>query len=149
MSMSTIRAQVVTIVEAVTGIGTVHDYKRHITNWDKYIKESVKSGKINIWEVTIEGYEKGVMGSDATERTTYPFLIIGRYAVDDSLESEKTFQSLATLVGEAFRDKPKLQNVAEVVKYPITCDFSDEMYGNVLCHRADIKVNIRERIVFG
>ena len=149
MSMSTIRAQVKTIVEAVSGIGVVHDYKRHITNWDTYKKENVKSGKIHLWELTVENYEKAVMGSDATERTTYDFLIIGRYAVDDSLATEKTFQSLAALVGEAFRDKPKLENTAEVVKYPITCEFANEMYGNVLCHRADIKVSIRERVVFG
>ena len=149
MSLSTVRAQVKTVIEAVSNIGTVHDYERYSKDWSTY-KDFFKSGSvINFTQILRPSFIRTVEGSDATERVTHNFLFKGAYSLDDSMATEKTCQDLVEGICQAFRDKPKLQDTAEVVIYPITGRLFNGMFGNVLCHIYEIEVSIRERIVFG
>jgi hypothetical protein len=149
MSLDTVRAQVKTIIEAVSGIGEVHDYERYSKAWATY-KDFFKSGAhINFVQILRPSFIRTVEGSDATERVTHNFLLKGGYSLKDEDASEKVCQNLVEAICQTFRDKPKLQDTAEVVQYPIVGRIFNGMFGNVLCHIYEIEVSIRERIVFG
>ena len=136
------------ILEAVTGVGTVHDYERYSKDWATY-KDLFKSGDhINFIEILRPSFERDIQGSDSTERVTHNFTLRCAYSLSDELASEKTFQDLVEAYCTAFRDKPDLQDAAEVVEYPIRGRISNGMFGSVLCHIAEIEISIRERNVF-
>lgn len=148
MSLSTVRAEVKSVLEDVSGIGQVHDYERYAKEWSSY-RDIFKSGDhINFIQIHRPSFDRIVHGSDSTERVTHHFLLKGAYSLRDEDETEKTFQDLVEAICQAFRDKPNLNNVAEVVQYPISGRIYNDMFGNVLCHICEIEVSIRERIVF-
>ena len=149
MSLSTVRTKIKTMVEAVPGIGTVYDYKRYVNAWDTYKDLFVKSDKVNTWEIQRDEFSidpHGGSGGVADE--PHEFVIRGFYAVNDKLASEKTFQDLAQLVAQAFRDKPTLDGVANIVNFPVTGTFSAGKLGDVLCHIVEIKLSVEERTLF-
>lgn len=148
MSLSTVRTEIKTILEALDGIENVYDYKRYCKDWKTYKNLFKKGYQINTWEITRPSFEYIVHGSDSCQRKTHNFLIRGFRALDDSLASEKTFQDLVEIVANSFRDKPKLNNTAEVVNVPIVGRTFEDFLGSVLCHVCEIEVNIREREVF-
>lgn len=149
MSLSSVRTQVKTILEAVTGIGEVHDFERYSKDWATY-KDLFKSGShINFTQILRPAFIRTVEGSDATERVIHNFILKGGYSLKDEDATEKTCQDLVEAICQAFRDKPKLQDTAEVVMYPIIGRIFNGMFGNVLCHIYEIDLSIRERIVFG
>jgi len=149
MSLSTVRAKMKTVIEAVTGIGTVNDYKRYTHDWATYKDLFQKSSKLNTWEIqrtTVESDPYG--GSGGREDRKHDFIIRGFYAVSDDLASEKTFHDLADLIIDAFRDKPDLEGVANILNFPIIANFSEQMFGGVLCHIVEIQVSASERTLF-
>jgi len=148
MSLSTVRAQVKIVIEAVSGIGQVLDYERYSKEWSTYTTLFKSGDHINFTQIQRPSFERIVHGSDSCERVTHNFLLRGAYSLDDENASEKVFQDLVEGICQAFRDIPTLNDVAEVVKYPIIGRIYNGMFGNVLCHICEIEVSIRERIVF-
>ena len=148
MSLSTVRAEVKSILEGITGIGEVLDYERYAKDWSTYKSLFKEGAHVNFIQIQRPSFERIVHGSDATERVTHNFLLKGGYSLNDELATEKTFQDLVESICQVFRDKPDLNDVAEVVKYPIIGRIYNGMFGNVLCHICEIEVSIRERIVF-
>jgi len=148
MSLSTVRAEVKSVLEDVTGIGEVLDYERYAREWSTY-KSLFKSGAhVNFVQIQRPSFTRIVHGSDSCERVTHNFLLKGAYSLNDEAATEKTFQDLVEAMCQAFRDKPDLNDVAEVVIYPISGRIYNGMFGNVLCHICEIEISIRERIVF-
>jgi len=148
MSLSTVRAEMKTVLEAVSNIGTVLDYERYSKEWSSY-KTLFKSGDhINFMEILRPSFNRTIHGSDSTERVEHNFLIRGAYSLNDEEATEKTFQDLVEGVCQAFRGIPKLNSTAEVVMYPIIGRITTGMFGGVLCHICEIEITIRERIVF-
>jgi len=148
VSLSTIRTQIKVILEQVSGVGEVHDYERYAKEWSVY-KELFKSGAVlNFLQILRPTFERDIHGSDSTERVTHNFLLKGAYSLNDEMATEKTFQDLVEAYCQAFRNKPTLQDTAEVVKYPISGRIYNGMFGNILCHICEIEISIRERIVF-
>ena len=149
MSLSTVRTKIKTLMEAVTGIGTVYDYKRYVNDWETYKNLFVKDSKVNTWEIQrTTGESESYGGSGGRENRTHNFIIRGFYAIDDKLASEKTFQDLTDLVVTAFRDQPTLSGIANIVNFPITWTFSDGKLGDVLVHIVEINLSVEERIIF-
>jgi hypothetical protein len=149
MSLATVRTQVKTILEGVSGIGNVYEYERYANEWLVY-KNLFKSGDfINFTEILRPAFVREVGGSDSVERVTHNFTLKGAFTLNDARATEKTCQDLVEAICQAFRDKPKLQDEAEVVRYPITGRIYKGMFGNVLCHIYEIEVQIRERLLFG
>ena len=149
MSLSTVRAKMKTVIESVSGIGQVHDYKRYVHDWDSYKELFAKNQKINTWEIQRNHVESDPYGgSGGREDRMHVFIIRGFYAVSDDLASEKTFQDLADLVIDAFRNKPDLDAVANIINFPITADFQESMFGGVLCHVVEIRLSVSERNLF-
>lgn len=149
MTLAAVRTKIKDIIEDVTGIGTVYDYKRYVNQWDTYKDLFVKNDKINTWEIQRTDFSidpHGGSGGVADE--PHEFIIRGFYAVNDKLASEKTFQDLAQLVAQAFRDKPTLDGIANIVNFPITGSFSEGKLGDVLSHIVEIKLSVEERTLF-
>lgn len=149
MSLSTVRAKIKTLIEAVTGIGTVYDYKRYVNDWESYKDKFISSDKLNTWEIqrlSVESSSYG--GSGGREDRKHDFIIRGFYGINDKLESEKTFQDLADLVINAFRDQPDLSGVANIINFPITAEFTEGKLGQVLSHIVEIKLSVSERNLF-
>ena len=148
MSLSTVRAEMKSVLEAVTGAGTILDYERYSKEWSTY-KDLFKSGDhINFIEILRPSFERDVHGSDSTERVTHNFVLKGAYSLSDDNASEKTFQDLVEAYCQAFRNIPTLNSTAEVVQYPVIGRIITGMFGSVLCHICEIEISIRERIVF-
>ena len=149
MSLSTVRTKVKAVIETVSGIGTVYDYKRYVHDWASYKELFAKDQKINTWEIQRTHVESDPYGgTGGREDRMHVFTIRGFYAVSDDLASEKTFQDLADLVIDAFRNKPKLDGVTNILNFPITGDFTEAMFGGVLCHVVEIHLSASERNLF-
>ena len=156
MSLSTVRTEIKTIIEAVTGIGKVYEYERLTHDFKQYNKLFTKNDKVNVWQIerpTFKFYVHGSAGSTSgVERKIHDFVIHGWYGLSDDLASEKTFQDLVELVCQAFRNKPDLNATAEMIKMspdnPITGDIGKDYLGEVLCHTVRINISIQERTAF-
>jgi len=149
MSLSTVRTKMKTVIESVSGIGQVYDYQRYTHDWASYKDLFQKSSKINTWDIMrIKNTSDPYGGSGGREDRTHDFIVRGFYAVSDELASEKTFQALTDLVIDAFRNKPDLDGVANILNFPITADFDNQMFGGVLCHTVAISISVAERNLF-
>ena len=153
MSFTTIRANIITQLEAVTpSIGNIYDFKRHITTWEKYFSEFAKSGKIQAWEVTRVGVEHGVedvQGQSGTEALFFDrhlFLITGYVSLDDAAESEKDFQDTIELIRIRFRQNNLLGGT--IVRHSDlqvpTIDYLT--FGGVLVHFTEMTLETEERV---
>ena len=156
MSLDTVRTEMKTIIEAVSGIGKVHDYERYTHDWKKYEQLFTKADKVNTWQIerpTFSRYVHGSQGPTAgVERVIHDFIIRGFYALSDELASEKTFQDIVEAVCQAFRNKPTLNDKAEMIKIssdsPVTGRIFKDYLGAVLCHIVEISISIQEKITF-
>jgi len=153
MSLEAIRNQLKTDIEAVSGIGKVHNYNRYIKDWKSYQREFTKNDKVNTWEIVRTDFNRSVHASSGSqsgeERINHTFTIRGFYGLSDDLESEKTFQDLVESVCTALRNDPTLSGEAECIYYtperPVTGRIYHDFLGEVLCHICEITVMIRER----
>ena len=146
MSLSTVRTQMKTMLESVSGIGEVYDYKRYSNDLTTYKNLFVEGSKVTTWEIIRDTFSMNVHGgSGGVEDRTHNFIIRGFYSLNDKLASEKTFQDLVDTVIEVFRDDPTLSGVANIVNMPVEGSFSMEKLGNVLCHKVEINISISER----
>jgi hypothetical protein len=101
------RAAIKTVLDAVTNIGSTHDYERFADDWDTLIslyQASIGADPVveqlrgwNISLAAIEPHEQetfGGPGAAGTVEITYDYRIRGYMAVDDASASEKTFVTL-------------------------------------------------------
>ncbi len=155
MTEATVRAAVYAVVNAVPNKGVAYDYERHSTTWQAYLtlfKVTVGStDQIRAWTVacasfTQERIEFRTEGKAGLLRT-YQFIIRGYLGLDDSAATEKTAIALAEDVIEALDDATTIR--------PPTAGYYDaqpaqlrtfelRMFGDVLCHYAEIGVVIQE-----
>jgi len=148
MSLSNIRSQIKTKLEAISGVENVYDYKRFCHDWVTYKDLFVKDSKVNTWEIerkTFTAVSHG--GSGDVEDTQHNFIIRGFYSIYDSLETDKTFQDLIKTICASFLNDPTLSGKAKIVHLPITGTFSTGKLGEVLCHIVEINVTIEDRII--
>ena len=146
MSLSLIRTQIKTKLEAISGVEKVYDYKRFCNDLATYKDLFVKDSKVNTWEIERKSFSKDARGgSGDVEDTVYNFIIRGYYSFYDALATEKTFQDLVETICADFTDDPTLGGKARIVYLPITGDFTTVMLGSVLCHKVEILINIGDR----
>jgi len=75
-------------------------------------------------------------------------MLQGYRSLDESVQSEKIYQDLVDNVCAAFRDKYNLNGKALKVDPPQVLIVEHKMFGSVLCHYAEIQLNVTEREVF-
>ena len=148
MSLSLIRAQIKTKLEAISGVEKVYDFKRFCNAWATYKDLFIKDSKVNTWEIERKSFSRtGRGGSGNVEDTTHEFIIRGFYSFYDILATEKTFQDLVETICADFIDDPTLGGKAKIVHVPITGEFTTSFLGQVLCHVVTINVSIEDRII--
>lgn len=153
MSESAIRAQIYAILSGVTDIGKVYDYERWAVDWNTFInlfKTTIgEADQIRGWEIGRRSAkeEKTVLGiGDDANEITHTFIIGGYMAVKDSLETEKTFNTLIETIATAFRASPTLNELAEDHLYIQREVIDTRTFGGVLCHCAELSLTVIERI---
>ena len=154
MSFADIRAEIVTILKTVDGIGQVHDYIRHTTFWNEYFRDHTKNMQVNTWEVSRRNTGEAVSAVE-NQVSVEPFyndvhqvIILGRMSLNDDKASEKQFQTLISAIVEKFRQDPNnLLNgkvfLPRQIQVPI---IEPRTYGGVLCHFCEMTYEAIERV---
>jgi hypothetical protein len=147
LSYSTILALLKTQLEAVTGIGRVHDYFRYSTSLQKLAHDLfISDGIFHTWMITRVSFEPEAQTSFLVERA-HAFDFWGYYQMSDSEASEKTFQALCDTICNKFDDDTNVV-LSGSVDQPapaqlLNFDIGVEFMG-VLCHRAQIRITAYE-----
>lgn len=147
-----ILADIKTRLEAVPGVGQVHDYERQTADWAKFIElfKDPATGKILGWEITRRAATEH---HDGVWFRHHQFVLKGYMGLQDATASSKTFQTLCEEVCAAFRDAPpgdgwEYRNGDKADRAPAQIEaINDRMFGGPLCHVAEIALSVTERIV--
>lgn len=149
MSYTTILAEIKTILEGISGIGTVHDYKRFSDNVTTLNNRAVSSSKFHVWFITRRAAPSTSSGSTQVFRE-HEFVLEGWYAIDDANASEKTFQALCDTIMDEFNSSTNilLNGTADNIRSPQLEEFTieGETLAGVLCHKAIIIVYADEEV---
>ena len=154
MSFADIRAEIVTILKSVDGVGQVHDYIRHTTFWNEYFKNHTKNMQVNTWEVSRRAMNEDVSAVE-NQLSVEPFfndvhqvIIFGRMSLNDDKASEKTFQALISAIVAAFRQDPNnlLNGKVFLPRQLQTPIIEPRTYGGVLCHFCEMNYEAIERV---
>ena len=150
---TTIIGAIKTKLEAVTGINgaaNVYDYQRLSTDWTSFLSlfKVTSTSKIHGWTFTRTSTEEILCTNNQSERV-FTFKIRGYMSVDDSAESEKTFQDIIENICDDFRMDMDLgigstieagddqnTNGIGVVQVQIV---EARMFWAVLCHFAELE----------
>lgn len=148
MSLTNIRSQIKTKLQAISGVENVYDFKRYCSDWATYKDLFIKDSRVNTWEIERKSFSKVARGgSGDVEDNNHNFIIRGFYSTKDSLATEKTFQDLVETICSSFLNDPTLSGKAKIVHIPITGEFSTGKLGEVLCHIIEISIIIEDRII--
>lgn len=149
MSESTIRAAIYNSVNGVSNVGLVYDYERWAGDWTAFLdlfKTTIgTTDQIRGWEVGYRGWtpdEPREFSGNATLRL-HRFLVAGYLGLDDSEATEKTMSALAELVANTLADDATLKAAAFGRIEPVLL-FEPRIFGSVLCHYAELTVEIGE-----
>ena len=150
MSLATIRARLKSLIQTATSLThTVYDYRRYSADLATYEKLFKTGILIHTWEIERQRVERNSHGgSGGVEDMINTIVVRGFYRVNDELASEKTFQDIVDSVCEDFVEDPTLNASAIIIQNPITADITQEMFAHVLCHKAEIILNIQDRRTF-
>jgi len=144
LSRALISAQIKVILLEVSGVGTkVYEYERWCANWKDYLALFKTGSKIKGWTIT-RARTPEENKTPSTNKRVHTFFIRGYYSLDDSEESEVTFQDLIEDIATAFRTKPRLNGTAFDCS-PLQVDtIAGVMFGNVLCHFCQLRLDVEE-----
>lgn len=152
MAFEEVRDAIKTLLEAVDGVGEVHDYVRHTVFWDEYFRDHVDAGKINTWEITRRAAAQeitNVQGATATEPyfdDTHSVVIIGRVVLNDAKKSEQEFQAVIDRIVAAVRLDTLLGGVVLKPRSAQVPLIEHRMFGGVLAHYVEITFEAIERV---
>ena len=153
MSDALIRAQIKIIIEAVTGIGVVHDYFRWRRNWADWLDlmthtvASPPSRKINGWMFERESSpttEDNVPIGYVEYVHRYNFL--GVYEIDDAGGSGKDFQAIVDAIRAAFNANRRLNGTAERHDLIQVNAVGIDEYDEISYHYAGLSLAVHERV---
>ena len=144
MSRALISAQIKVILGEVSGVGTkIHEYERWAANWKDYLAFFKEGSKIKGWTIT-RSRTPEENKTPSTNTRIHTFIIRGYYSLDDSEATEVTFQDLIEDIATAFRTKPTLNGTAFDCS-PLQIDsVAAIMFGNVLCHFCQLRLDVEE-----
>lgn len=152
MSEATIRGSIKTVLEAVSGIGTVRDYPRHVVNWDDFLGLfKTSADKIIGCMIEYQGFslpldEREQMMLGETVRA-HSYKVIFLYGLDDSAATEKTAAALAETICNALDDSTTLhgasRSYANATPARLTV-WNARVFGSALCHVGEIDFSVWE-----
>ena len=147
MSWANIRTKLKTLIEAVSGIGIVHDYQRWSVESGDDATLFVSSGRYNVCYITRDESLEDFEASDQHYRRHQVRLIMF-YSVDDSDATEKTFSDLMEAICDDLRADATLTTSAESSAPPQVVNDGHTRFRGALCHYGEITVEIREDATF-
>jgi len=151
MSESGIRAQIKSTLEAVPGIGAVHDYERYPRSLGDFFlaMTSGSPSRVNGWVIhrASASAERVTLGRGGQIERAHGFRITGFYQLDDADGSEKDFQALleavfAAFTGDWYATAAWRADLLQVESVTVTS--VDEM-GADLYHIAECSLMVYER----
>lgn len=134
----------------VTNIGNVYDYVRWYKDWPAMLslfKVTSPSTQIRFWDISRVSTSETNKVSKENDRS-YTFRIRGFMSLDDSDETEKTFQLLLEEVCTKFRNKPTFGSTVVNVQPVQINNVSHAMVGDVLCHMAECTLIVDDEITW-
>ncbi len=151
MSYATILGDIATLLGEVSGVGVVHDYSRFTLDWKKYITLFQDTDKkIRGWEISRGKVAEKKSGAYLR---VHDIILRGHLQLEDANASDKTFQQTIDDVCAQFREQPEkaywwYANAMSPDMAPCQVTANDiRLFGDVLCHIAEIHLSVTERII--
>jgi hypothetical protein len=157
------RAAIKTLLETVSGIGNVFDSQKDVTNEANFKTSFVKNGVVNVcWFIRGNGIddevgslkygsrdERNIITHTQTDDSWTITLMYG-YKDDITTPSEYPFQLLVDTIQDKFRFIQDLGGEQYEISHPLQrtiCGIFAFLSGTVLCHKAEWRLNVTERVV--
>ncbi len=150
MSEKTTREDVIEAVNNVHNLGVLYDYERWSASWDDYLnlfKTNIDGEeRIRGWTVTCSGFTETQVtyGNAGRINRDYTYVIRGYFGLDDSRASEKEAMIIVEDVVETLRSSIDTDSDIEVNFPPNLTVFEARVFGDVLCHYAEITLGVME-----
>lgn len=152
MSLASARDQIKTTLDGVSGVGLVHKYERYAKENPAYLTLFTTGGVVNGWTITRESTTPISDGGDAVSHTffrAYTMVIRGYYSLDDSAETEITFQNLIETICDTFDADPTISGTVKEAEPMEVRTVGHRVFGNVLVHYCELAlvfVQKRDRV---
>ena len=154
MSLTDIKARIVTVLQGVSGIGQVYPRTRLVNIEAVQISDFVANGVLNTWFVSRSASDIEEIGSIHHIAPQWDTISVhGFYAAKDSDESETAFDELADAALKGVHDDSNYPSlfagtirVAEAPKIR-TIDYRHFGVSKVLCHHTEITIRVMSRIM--
>jgi hypothetical protein len=141
--ITTLRARVKADLQAVSGIGQVHDYERFSNDPSSFASFFVSAGLVNGWTVVV-GMESAWASGHEVDRF-YRVTIRGYRVVNDAAASAKSFDEEIDGVMTALENDWHLNHLVENLEGGIDAtDPEYRVFGEALCHYIEIKARYRQ-----
>ncbi len=141
-----IRARVKSDLQAITGIGVVHDYERFTVDPATFAAFFISAGHVNGWTVAA-GMDSAWSSTHEVDRF-YRVTIRGYRVVNDAEGSQKLFDEQIDTVMTALENDWKLGGLIENLEGGIDAgDPEYRLFGEVLCHYIEIRARYRQNRV--
>lgn len=157
-SETTFRANLVTILETVTGAANIYDTVRLIYN-QKALEEAFLDNSdpsnpvVQGWEISLKRLEPSLLtfqggGYTGTMQMDYFYDVVGWYSVNDENETEKVVTNLAIEIFDAIVTSGTMtdQNLSRETPLVVVINLEYAMFAGILCHRIHIVVNPQEEL---
>ena len=140
MSEVTARAAIKTALDGVNQIGVVHDYDRWSNDWGAFLSQFKWRDLIRTWMITCNaiGLEEQVLDGSVQERFTY--LIRGFFGLADADKTE------IDAIAKVIEARDALVATTLIYELPQVTTFENRIFGNVLCHYAEITFEVVENV---
>ena len=151
MSYSTIRDEIKAQLESVTGIGTVHDYRRWAVREDTLavLFKPAAQAMLHAWQITRLKTPEEYSSTNKASRRIYTFEIEGIMSHKDADATERTFQDMVEAICAKFRPLYDLNDKAERIVEPIQVEDVGLVYfGDGLCHIATLTLEVQEQVTW-
>jgi len=147
MSLSTIRSEIKSILEGISGIGKVYDYLRWDTrDWKGFFNLFKSNSTYHGWMITRTSTTEDRRFETDHNLRTYTFKIVGFYPLNDAKATEKTFQDLIEAICTTFRTNYNLNGKCLDSDPPEVSVVENRMFGSIVAHYAEIILRVKERI---
>lgn len=155
MSYLTIRTNLKAALEAITGIGVVHEYLRDPAGDPKKFKEfffKQATGLINTWQFTRVARKETAINQNTTNFEVHDIHLFGFYGAKDASSTELTFQDLVDTVVVALRTEAKqpapLSIAGSRMTWPQAPEITHVNFGKIVAHRCRIEFTFEEYVMF-
>lgn len=160
MTYTDTKNEIISVLELVSGIGKVYASMKQVVDLKTLNDKYITDGKYNLCYVSRlsmnEDAESEIGSRDETDEDivkqdleTWNITLYYAYKDDDSMPSEFAFQLLVDAIRDKFRWLQNLGGNAykSYSVQAITANIFEQQNNTVLCHRADLKLLVKYRLL--